>query len=295
MERHTPRGFTLVELLVVITIMVTLLAMLMPALDKAVYQAELAACGGKLKLVASGATHYAMDHKKRYPYRPPSTDQTPGNVESPRRAHMLAIPPERTGGIGAHDERSILKPYIPINGGLNCALTGKLDLENTHADSTVFGSYSLWFGWYFALNETRHKGMDRLGDRLEWTYNGASYRFSTLASDVLVLKNAVQSSAHPDAAGQRLNLKTLQDQYGDASTVEGANIPGVDIKYVVSDYSGGPVAQVRLEPQFAYTDNSVERMLNVRPASDERLVGVPDRRNGAKFMDENLRSLLPNR
>ena len=37
-------AFTLVELMVVITIIVLLLALMMPALDKAVYQAELASC-----------------------------------------------------------------------------------------------------------------------------------------------------------------------------------------------------------------------------------------------------------
>ena len=49
-------GFTLVELLVVITIIVILLALLAPALDKAIYQAELAVCGTRVRAIATGCT-----------------------------------------------------------------------------------------------------------------------------------------------------------------------------------------------------------------------------------------------
>src|ERR1041384_4524111 len=49
---HRPRlttAFTLVELLVVVAIIVVLLSLLTPALDKAIYQAELAVCGADLR------------------------------------------------------------------------------------------------------------------------------------------------------------------------------------------------------------------------------------------------------
>src|SRR5688500_17775374 len=61
-----PRGFTVVELLVVVTIVVMLLALLAPALDKAVYQAELTMCAARLKAHATSATVYAVDHRRRY-------------------------------------------------------------------------------------------------------------------------------------------------------------------------------------------------------------------------------------
>ena len=71
-----PRAFTLIELLVVVTIMVILLALLAPALDQAVYRAELTASAARLKAHASIASVYAMDHGRSYPHRVPVRDGT---------------------------------------------------------------------------------------------------------------------------------------------------------------------------------------------------------------------------
>src|ERR1051326_3589056 len=62
-------GFTLVELLVVITIIVVLLSLLAPAIDRAIYQAELARCGAQLRAIASQTVTYAMGARRTYPYR----------------------------------------------------------------------------------------------------------------------------------------------------------------------------------------------------------------------------------
>jgi prepilin-type N-terminal cleavage/methylation domain-containing protein/prepilin-type processing-associated H-X9-DG protein len=63
----TPRGFTLVELLVVITVIVILMAMLAPALDKAMEAAQRAVCAAHLHQVGAGLEQYAGDHKGRLP------------------------------------------------------------------------------------------------------------------------------------------------------------------------------------------------------------------------------------
>ena len=63
------RAFTLIELLVVITIIIVLLALLAPALDQAVYQAELAVCGTHLHALGAGLQTYTVDHKRHYPSR----------------------------------------------------------------------------------------------------------------------------------------------------------------------------------------------------------------------------------
>ena len=59
--------FTLVELLVVIAVIVILLALLAPALDSAIYQAELAVCGSSQPGIGAEVTTYAASHKRAYP------------------------------------------------------------------------------------------------------------------------------------------------------------------------------------------------------------------------------------
>lgn len=58
-------GFSLIELLVVVTIIVVLLALLTPALDKAMEQAERAVCGANQRGVVSGAVMYGMENRKQ--------------------------------------------------------------------------------------------------------------------------------------------------------------------------------------------------------------------------------------
>ena len=65
----TMRAFTLIELLVVVTIIAVLLALLTPALDSAVYQAELASCGASLDMAATGFISYASANRRVYPHR----------------------------------------------------------------------------------------------------------------------------------------------------------------------------------------------------------------------------------
>jgi type II secretory pathway pseudopilin PulG len=57
-------AFSLVELLVVITIIVVLLAMLMPAMDKAIEQAQRVVCAANQHVINVGAMSYGMNNKK---------------------------------------------------------------------------------------------------------------------------------------------------------------------------------------------------------------------------------------
>ena len=73
--------FTLIELLVVIAIIAILAAMLMPALQKARQQGQLANCVSNLKQQGTGVGMYANDHNDYFP--------APATTSSPRAYELL--------------------------------------------------------------------------------------------------------------------------------------------------------------------------------------------------------------
>src|ERR1043165_9379704 len=67
MKQDRPRGFTLVELLVVIGIIGVLIAMLLPALQKARESAKRTQCASNLRQIANGLNMYAIEFKQKVP------------------------------------------------------------------------------------------------------------------------------------------------------------------------------------------------------------------------------------
>jgi len=233
------QAFSLVELLVVITVVVVLLALIAPAMDKAIYQAELAMCGSNLHSISGAALTYAAANGRQYPYRKRLANNG-GRAYDIQYANWGGAPPN---GL---DDRPMLRTLVNVNATLNCpAAPAKVDLDGSDADTNIIGSYGLWFGFKYA----GQPGMMRLGQR--WKRGVDEY--NTLAGDwsgVFVGTNQIAS--HNDAAGGMFP-QTFQD--------EGA------LKYTYSIWaSGGEGARARgpLDLNFARDDASVSRHNAVR-------------------------------
>lgn len=96
------RAFTLVELLVVISIIGLLVALLLPALSKARSEAMLTQCSARLKGVGLTLINYSNDFKGEYPYRGI-------NTIAPNSAYRMEYIK-----MGAIDDRMLYKPYISL-------------------------------------------------------------------------------------------------------------------------------------------------------------------------------------
>jgi prepilin-type N-terminal cleavage/methylation domain-containing protein len=135
---RTAAAFTLIELLVVVTMIAILLAVLSPALDQAMYQAELSICAAGLATVVGSSVFYAMDHKRAYPVR---------NYSLNNRDQRHVAGPHKDVPAIYEDERHVLRGYIYLNKMLQCPLSTPIELEETAPNADVLHGYLTWYGW----------------------------------------------------------------------------------------------------------------------------------------------------
>ena len=272
----TSHAFSLVELMVVVTLIVILIAMLAPALEKAMREAEMAVCGTRQKVIISAGMTYAADHKRSYP-RPPIDRQAHTDADG----DLLWLETTTSGyqpdliGFGAdpsRDIRPLYEPYMSFE-AYGCPLAAgiKFDYESNAPGMAVFANYSIFMGWQYsqfdhfsqqtgdAIVDQRAtwKGMYRFGDRLGFFDN---WQNRPVESDVVVMdRNHSHSgdsgatvdggqSAHPDDAGLWPLLVWNND-------------PNIGITHTVYGYG----YRGTLDVNAGHFDNSVRRTNDAAP------------------------------
>lgn len=218
--------------MVVVTIIVVLLALLVPAMDRAIYQAELAVCAANLDAIGGGATIYALDHKRRYPLRLGVEDRNLG-------WQMRQF----SDGLANVDDRPIIRDHIPIK-TLQCPMSEQIDLEpRTNAlgrvDGSYYAGYDLWYGWKYDLGGT---GMMKLGDR--WGWDGRRYDIVAGDFNLFHIGNPYVISSHPDDEGKLVVRAT--PGYTDWIRSDKLDRGLIDQNYVFADGSVARYAAVEM-------------------------------------------------
>ena len=263
-DRTQASGFTLLELLVVVTIIVILLALLMPAMDKALTAAEMAKCGSNLKTIGAASINYAQGNQQKFPKR----------YNYNWDALMFRLN-------GTFDLRVAFAPYCGLDAFVDPLLPAtKLD-DGSNPDKNsfacvIYSNYSVYTGWGIAtqVNSPGWPFMDKLGDRFAWQdpniTNGPIYKFNLLAADEDYLwRNNYTTASHPDKDGL-MGIQKFQDEFTDPAIQ--AAIPAHSNLATICWWNVGLPAAARgpIDTQFVHDDGSVNRFDNV-VMEDERM------------------------
>jgi len=98
------RGFTLIEMMVVVAIIAILVALLAPNFIRARAQAQTAACEANLKEIATALELYQTDHDA-YPVA--SNQSIDGNTSDPLTPYLRQVPVDPAAGRGSFYSYSV--------------------------------------------------------------------------------------------------------------------------------------------------------------------------------------------
>jgi competence protein ComGC len=260
-------AFSLVEILVVVSIITVLLAIALPVASSAIYRAEQLRCATNLKAIASGVQTYAVGHNRYYPYRAAIHRS---NTKVP---NIIAQQPGPLGTGADRDDRPYLKDHVELKSLLD-PFNDPIDLSpqasgpNVH----VFANYALWWGMFYSGHGG---GMTRMGGRM--SFNQMS--FSLLASDWDAFETTSGEKVHASHYDHDSVLTALVEQS------VGRNTRAIWYNTLVHERGA-------IDTNYVYEDGSVQHLKEVRydeaPAFGlgERTVRVPLRADDT-FVDPN--------
>ncbi len=129
--RSSFRAFTLVELLVVIGIISVLIAMLLPALNKARQQAKVVACASQERQIGLALLMYAQDNKGWFP-----------------RVRWATPEQLKDESTGAYKNPASFTPYLKSAAVLNCPGEAQATHDAYHG---YYGNPDYYMGSYWIL------------------------------------------------------------------------------------------------------------------------------------------------
>ena len=175
MDKRTPQFFTLIELLVVIAIIAILASMLLPALQKAKYNAKVLDCLVHFKQYGVIIHSYAGDFDERYPFISCTGDRnTNGNRGLFKK--------------GNYDGRIVLDGYVEDFNYLNCTFSDLKDVDYNTATSNQLGTtFEIWYGTMVKQNQP-DSILERIGDVMVYNDGTENHEFNVLSADQLRYK-----------------------------------------------------------------------------------------------------------
>ncbi len=185
-----PKAFTLIEMLVVISIMAVLIGLLLPALGRAKYQARIAQCQSNLRQIGVAIYNYSISNNGTVPQGPadpippyyPMPYMTTSQVQAAVSTDWIPVGYGLIKNIYLNDERAFFCP------GDDDQIDVDQELNRFDSASHVFSSYMYRHSFPSGKNMLDDPGLNANG---------------RLATTLLIDRNYGEQSNH---AGEQVNI-----------------------------------------------------------------------------------------